>query len=81
MKYAEYQVWFHAFNTGISAFGSRTDIEPSAALAIAESAGNIALKKYQEVEVPEMPQIPDGFDLNGLVSKVVKDMGSVKGKR
>jgi hypothetical protein len=79
MKYAEYQVWFHAYNNAVSAFSERHGIVVKEVLDFAEMAAERALNKYKEVEVQETPSMPEGFDLQGLVDKVAKNV--IKGKR
>ena len=79
MKYNEYQVWFHAYNNGVSAFARRHGIGAKEVLDFAEMAAERALNKYQEVEIQETPIIPEGIDLQGIVDKVAKSV--LKGKK
>jgi hypothetical protein len=72
MKYAEYQVWFHAFNNAITAFAQRTDMTPSAIPTLALEIADIVLKKFKDVKMPETPVGLDGIDLQGLVNQVAQ---------
>lgn len=72
MKYAEYQVWFHAFNNAISAFGRREDITPDLGITKAEQIADKALEKFKNVKMPEAPAGLEGIDLQGLVNQVAQ---------
>jgi hypothetical protein len=72
MKYAEYQVWFHAFNNAITAFAKRNDLSPNSVIAVAETIANKALEKFKDVKMPEAPVGLEGIDLQGLVNQVAQ---------
>lgn len=78
MKYADYQVWFHAFNNAISAFGRREDITLDLGIEKAEKVADKALEKFKNVQMPEAPAGLEGLDLQGLVDRVAKS--ATKGK-
>ncbi len=85
MKYAEYQVWFHAFNNAVLGL-SRTDLFISEIIESSDEIANFCLNKFKEVEMPEAPDMSNlgaGIDLKGIVEQVAKDAmkGNASGKR
>lgn len=83
MTYAQYQVWFHAFNNAYAAL-CRTikEQEPDhhTLRSIRSEAAEVAdfiLKKFEEVKMPEAPDM-SGIDLQGLVNKVAQNVIKTK---
>ena len=80
MTYAQYQVWFHAFNNAYMAL-CRMQSPPNLSLVNvrdeAERVAGIALKKFEEVKMPDAPNM-DGIDLQGLVNQVAKNVTGKK---
>jgi hypothetical protein len=72
MKYAEYQIWFHAFNNAITAFAHRTDMTPRTIPTLALEIADITLEKFKGVKMPEAPVGLEGIDLQGLVNQVAQ---------
>jgi hypothetical protein len=72
MKYAEYQVWFHAYNNAITAFAQAGNLLPSNVIEIAETVADKALEKFKNVKMPESPIGLEGIDLQGLVNQVAQ---------
>jgi hypothetical protein len=86
MKYAEYQVWFHAFNNAVLGLSRRTDLATTSIAGTANTIANICVDKFKEVEMPEAPDMSSlgaGIDLKGIVEQVAKDAmkGNASGKR
>lgn len=77
MKYNEYQVWFHAFNNAILGLSRREDIAFSTIKSGASDIADFCVTKFQTIEqLPEssdLSKIGEGFDLKGIVEKVVKN--------
>jgi hypothetical protein len=72
MKYDEYQVWFHAYITGISAnVNTLQENRPDDKIIFAERVANKALEVYKNVEKPKMPDLSD-VNLDNIVSSVMK---------
>lgn len=85
MKYAEYQVWFHAFNNAVLGLSQRKDIMVSDIPHRADDIANFCLEKFKAVEVPETPDLGSalgGIDLKNVVESTVKEAmkGSQGGK-
>jgi hypothetical protein len=70
MKYSEYQVWYHAFNNAVQALANNSSIDIEDLMSGADKIANFVTAKFSGVEMPVTPDI----DLQGLVSKVAKDM-------
>ncbi len=84
MKYAEYQVWFHAFNNAVLGLAQHQTSSHDI-IATAEVIANHCLEKFNAVEIPEAPDLSNigGIDLKGVVEQVAKEAmkGNQSGKR
>lgn len=86
MKYAEYQVWFHAFNNAVLGLSQNEGISSITELKKdADEIANFCLEKFKTVEMPETPDLGSalgGVDLKNVVENTVKEAmkGSQGGK-
>lgn len=89
MKYAEYQVWFHAFNNAVLGLSQHQSVSHDI-IATADVIANHCVEKFREVEVPEVPELPNlggtpgasaGLDLKSIVEQVAKEAIKGNGKR
>lgn len=76
MKYEEYQVWFHAYNTATSSLlrGDFSTID--SVINRADQVANHALEKYKSVEQPKKDtKVPDGVsaDFKNIVEQATKE--------
>jgi hypothetical protein len=73
MKYDEYQVWYHTYNTAISSL-LQSELRGNIDTCIqdASKAANYALDMYRVIE--DKPQTPN-IDLQGLVERVASNVG------
>lgn len=79
MKYAEYQAWFHTFNTAYAAL-CRLNLSPNEVKFYAEEAAEFTLKKFKEVDMPEAPDMSN-IDIAGLVNKMASEGIKGTGKK
>lgn len=75
MKYDEYQVWYHTYNTTISSL-FRCDLTVDVCINAASKAASHAVDMYKGIE--DKPQTPN-IDLQGLVERVATNVTKKRG--
>lgn len=84
MKYEEYQVWFHAYNTAIGSLMRWNSGSINTVIENADSVANHALEKYKNVEVPanKETKVPENIssEFRNIVEQVTKEAVK-RGKR
>jgi len=83
MKYEEYQVWFHAYNTAISSLLRAGDVGPiikrsdevpkltQNVIGCADQIAAHALEKFKQVDNPKVENMPSEF--KNIVEQVAKE--------
>lgn len=75
MRYEEYQVWFHAYNTAISSLlrdvKNLTFIEDY--VQAAKKVADTALEKFKLVEVKATPDVNMPSEFKTIVEQVTKE--------
>lgn len=76
MKYEEYQVWYHTYNTAIGALLTRDTVRTTQdIISIASSIADVAVQHFKNVE--DKPQVPS-LDVQGFVNNIMNDMQKKK---
>lgn len=80
LTYQEYQVWFHAYNNAVGAFGQIPD-DVQKVIEKADRVAQHALDAYKTVKQPEAPDIDtSNIDIQGIVNSVATTMAQAQKK-
>lgn len=75
MKYEEYQVWYHTYNTAIQAILPSNRMSTDVVIDQAKAIADIVVEEFKQVE--DKPQAPN-IDMQGFMNSLVNTAKSGK---